>query len=99
MDSELITTIDIAKRSCNRCFSQQNFKPSIEERGIALSSTKKLTNLFRDKFDELRKNDESVEDINSAKHAKTLCLDAIDACATCNKSRPKIKEILIELPQ
>ena len=98
MDTEVNSTINTAKRSCNRCFSQQNFKPSIEDREIALRATKQATELFRTKFDELRKNDESVESINSAKTAKTICLDAIDACNSCDKSRPKLKEVLINLP-
>ena len=97
MNSEIISTLDTTKRSCNRCFSQQNFKPSIEEKQIALNSTKKLIELYRTKFDTLRKNDASVEEIDSAKFAKTKCLDAVDACNGCNKSKPKIKEILINL--
>lgn len=99
MNSEIVSTIDTAKRSCNRCFSQQNFKPSIEDKEIALRTIKKAVELYRDQFDELRKNDASVEEINKSKYSKTLCLDAIDACTNCSKARPRVKEILLDLPQ
>ena len=99
MDNEINSSLDTAKRSCNRCFSQQNFKPSIENKEIAVKATKNATEVLRNKFDELRKKDAPVEEIESAKAGKTLCLDATDACANCNKERPRIKEILLDIPQ
>ena len=97
MVNELSSTIETAKRSCNRCFSQQNFKPSIEDKEIALRATKTATQLFRNKFDELRKGDAGVEEIELAKSSKTRCLDATDACNKCNKERPRIKEVLLDI--
>jgi len=99
MDPEISSVLDTSKRSCNRCFSQQSFRPNSEDKAIALRYTKNAAEKFRNKFDELRKNDGSVEQINSAKYSKTLCLDAIDACAGCNKEKPRIKEILLDVPQ
>jgi len=99
MDNGIISTVDTAKRSCNRCFAQKGFRPSNEDKEIALKNTKSAAELYRNKFDELRKNDDTVEKINIVKYSKTLCLDAIDACEKCNKERPRIKEILLDLPK
>ena len=99
MDTGIISTIDTAKRSCNRCFAQKSFRPNNEDKEIALKNVKSAAELFRNEFDDLRKMDDSVEKINSAKYSKTLCLDAIDACSKCNKERPRIKEILLDLPK
>jgi len=99
MDSGINSTVDTAKRSCNRCFAQKGFRPNDEDKDIAIKNTKSAAELFRNKFDELRKNDGTVEQINSVKYSKTLCLDAIDACNKCNKERPRIKEILLDLPK
>jgi len=99
MDTEINSTVETAKRSCNRCFAQKGFRPNNDDKALALKNTKSATELFRNKFDELRKNDDTVEKINSVKYSKTLCLDAIDACNNCNKERPRIKEILLDLPK
>ena len=99
MNVEINSSLETAKRSCNRCFAQKSFRPNMEDKAIALNSTKNAAEKFRNEFDELRKNDESVERINAAKYSKTLCLDAIDACEGCNKERPRIKEILMDIPQ
>ncbi|MBT4870883.1 MAG: hypothetical protein HON47_04875 [Candidatus Diapherotrites archaeon] len=97
MNVELSSSLDTAKRSCNRCFSQQNFKPSIADKDIALKSTRKAKDLLVEAFDDLRSKDAPVEQIQKVRAAKTICLDAIDACNECSKASPRIKEILLDL--
>ena len=97
MESEINTFIERAKRSCTHCFAHQKFNPNPENKESAIKSTKEAVKLFRNKFDELRKQDASVEEINNVKKSKTLCLDAIDECEKCGKDSPKLKEKLLEI--
>ena len=46
-------------------------------------------------FDEMRRKDETtLEQINLLKKAKSICLDAYDACKTCDKDQPLIRQML-----
>ncbi len=97
MNQELKSSIETAKRSCTRCYSHQNFRPNNDDKQLALNATKKATNLLRIAFDDLRAQDAPIEQINKVKSAKTLCLDATDACNACKKEKPKLREILLEM--
>ena len=97
MNTELRSSIETAKRSCTRCYSHQNFRPNNDDKNIALNSTKKATDLLRNAFDDLRASDAPIEQLRKVKDAKTYCLDAIDACNSCKKDSPKVKEILLKI--
>jgi hypothetical protein len=98
MNQELKSSIETAKRSCSRCLAHKTFKPDNEDQKLAQKSCKRAHALLNQAFDEMRKKDETtLEQINALKKAKTICLDAYDACKECNKNEPKMKYILNEI--
>jgi hypothetical protein len=62
-----------------------------------MASTKKAYDALKIAFEELRAEDVSVDKLEKVRAAKVLCLDATDACNNCDKQRPRIKEILIDI--
>jgi hypothetical protein len=97
MKPESRTSIESAKRSCNRCFSYKTFKPSGSESEGAKRSCRRAYDSLKEEFNELRKVDVSFEELELVKRAKTLSLDAIDACEACTKERPKMKDVLLKI--
>ncbi|MDD4251057.1 MAG: hypothetical protein PHX27_02590 [Candidatus ainarchaeum sp.] len=93
MKNELTDKIDTAKRACLRCYKQK--KHELEEKEIAKQNIRQAFTILNETYDKKRKDDTITSDqINSLKKAKTLCLDALEACETCSKEKPKIKEML-----
>lgn len=79
------------------CHTYRNLSPKEDYQSMAQDSTKNACNELRRIINELRQNDAPTEQIDKAREIKALCLDAIDACKSCNKERPKIKEALIRV--
>jgi hypothetical protein len=97
MKTTLSSYFDSAKRSCMLCHTYRNLKPSVDQKEMALTSAQKAYDALRIAFDELRAEDADVEKLEKVKAAKVLCLDSIDACNSCDKQRPRIKEIFIDI--
>jgi len=97
MKSGISSYFDTARRNCTLCYTYRNFKPSNEQKDLALTSAKRAYEELRSAFDAMRKENASIEKLGKIKLAKGLCLDAIDACSSCDKERPRIKEILIDI--
>ena len=75
-----------AKRNCLMCYGRARLRPTDNEKNNALSSAQKMYSLFGDRYNELRKEDGSVEAIRISQEYKRICLDAVDACKACDKS-------------
>ncbi len=98
MNYELVESINTAKRCCNRCYIQKTFKQEKGEKELAQKACKRCIDLFRNEFDVKRRSEEiSDEQIQSLKTAKSICLDALESCQNCDRSAPKLKNILLEL--
>ncbi len=97
MKSQLSQYFDSAKRNCMLCHTYRNLKPSADHKEMAMTSTQRAYEALKEAFDVLRAEDASIEKLEKVKAAKVLCLDAIDACGTCDKQRPRIKEVLIDI--
>jgi hypothetical protein len=97
MKQGLSTYFDSAKRNCMLCHSYRNLKPSAEQKEMAQTSTRRAYDALREAFEIMRVNDSPIDKLDKIRAAKVLCLDAIDACEACDKQRPRIKEILIDI--
>ncbi|MFA5126043.1 MAG: hypothetical protein WC462_03500 [archaeon] len=97
MKTGLSAYFDSAKRNCMLCHTYKNFKPSQEQKEMAMVATKRAYDTLREAFDVLRAEDADYNKLETVRAAKVLCLDAMDACGTCDKQRPRIKEILIDI--
>ncbi len=98
MNHELLDTINIAKRSCNRCYIQKTFKQDKNEKEAAQKACKRVVDLFREEFDMRRRMDETTnQQIENLKIAKSICLDAFDECVHCDRSAPRMKNILMQI--
>jgi cytochrome c peroxidase len=97
MKSDLSSYFDSAKRNCVLCHTYRNLRPSQDHKEMAQTSTKKAYDTLRQAFEELRAEDTSIDKLEKVRAAKVLCLDSIDACESCDKQRPRIKEILIDI--
>ncbi len=97
MKTGLSSYFDSAKRNCMLCHSYRNLKPGAEQREMAQVSTKKAYDTLKSAFEVLRAEDAEVDKLEKIRAAKVLCLDAIDACESCDKQRPRIREILVDI--
>ncbi|MEK6959315.1 MAG: hypothetical protein AABW59_04695 [archaeon] len=97
MKSEISTCINSAKRSCVLCHTYRNLKPSVSQKDMATVATRRAYDILKDAFEELRKRNAPIDQLEKVKAAKVLCLDATDACDSCDKQRPRIKEILVDV--
>jgi hypothetical protein len=95
MNQELHSSIETAKRCCSRCNSHKTFNPNEEDQELAQKACKRAHSTLNEVFDEMRRKDETtLEQINLLKKAKSICLDAYDACKTCDKDQPLIRQML-----
>jgi len=97
MKSEISASIDSAKRSCVLCHTYRNLKPSVSQKEMASVATRRAYDILKDAFEELRKRNAPISQLEKVKAAKVLCLDAMDTCDACDKQRPRIKEILVDI--
>jgi hypothetical protein len=97
MKTGLSGMFDTAKRCCMLCHTYRNIKPSEEQKEMAMASTRKAYETLREAFEALRDEDAGIDKLDRVRAGKVLCLDALDACGTCDKQRPRIKEILIDI--
>ncbi len=98
MNHEIRSSLETAKRACSRCNAHRTFRPSDEDREIAYKSCRRAHELLNTEFDEMRRRDETTnEQLKTLKEAKKICLDAADACKTCNKEQPLVRQMLIDL--
>ncbi|MCX6803370.1 MAG: hypothetical protein NTY48_02240 [Candidatus Diapherotrites archaeon] len=97
MKTQLQQFFDSTKRNCVLCHTYRNLKPSEDHKEMALVATKRAYAALKEAFEALRQEDATVEKLEKVKAAKVLCLDALDACNTCDKQIPRIKEILIDI--
>jgi len=97
MKTGLSAYFDSAKRNCMLCHTYRNIKPSEDQKEMAQVATKKAYDTLREAFEVLRVEDADIEKLDKVRAAKVLCLDAIDACQTCDKQRPRMKEIFIDI--
>lgn len=79
------------------CHTYRNLKPNTDQREMALTASQRAYDALRLAFDMLRAEDAELDKLEKVKSAKVLCLDAIDACQTCDKQRPRIKEIFVNI--
>jgi hypothetical protein len=97
MQSQISALLNSAKRNCFLCHTYRTFKPSNEQKEMAYVATQRAYDFLKESFEEYRKNDAPLSQLETIKAAKVLALDALDACDSCDKQRPRIREILIEV--
>jgi len=97
MKSEISTCLNSAKRTCVLCHTYRNLKPSMSQKDMATASVQRAYNLLKSAFDEMRKSNAPIRQLDTLRAAKVLCLDSLDACESCDKQRPRIKEILADV--
>lgn len=97
MKSELTQYFQSAKRNCMLCHTYRNLQPSSDHKEMAVTSTKRAYDLLKTAFEVLRSQDASVQNLEKVRAAKVLCLNSIDSCGACDKQRPRIKELLIDI--
>jgi hypothetical protein len=79
------------------CLTYKTFNPqrSDEARKRAQDRLKSLANFYRDRFDDLRREEKTDEaDVQKARQNKIVCLDAFDLCRSCKKDEDKVKQFL-----
>ena len=91
------TFIRDAKRNCVHCNGRRMLKEKTEEKERALGATKSLYNYYLDLFNSLRSDDAPASEIEKARLNKTVCLDAMDECKTCNKEVDRINRTIGKL--
>lgn len=94
MKSGISSTFEAARRNCNLCFTYRTFRPRDEYKGAAYDACDRAYRELGEKFNEVRKDDASPQKLDAIRDAKALCLKAMDACESCTKESPRIKEIL-----
>ncbi len=97
MVSEISTAFATAKRNCYLCHSYRRFRETEPQQQMARVCTRRAYDLLRVAFEELRAKEAPIEQLETVRAAKVLSLDALDACEECDKQRPRIKEILMEV--
>lgn len=97
MKSQLTQAFESAKRNCTLCHTYRNLKPSEDHKEMARVATKRAYDSLKDAFAVLRAQDADIDKLEKIRTAKALCLDGLDACTVCDKQRPRIKEILIDI--
>ena len=88
------------KRSCMMCLTYKTFNPerSEEARRRALDRLKDLANHYRDRFDDLRREEKTTEEeVRKAHYNKVVCLDAFDLCKECRKDEDKVKQFILKI--
>jgi len=79
------------------CLTYKTFNPerSEEARKRAQDRLTDLANHYRDRFDDLRREEKSSKaDVETARLNKIVCLDAFDLCRSCRKDEDKVKQFL-----
>ena len=97
MKTDLSMCFDSAKRNCMLCHSYRNLRPSESQKEMAVTAVKRSYDELKEAFEALRAKDAELEKLDKVRAAKVLCLDSIDACETCDRQRPRIKEILVDI--
>lgn len=97
MDPEVEVLIKEARRNCNYCAAKQGLLNDGRERQRAFNAIKELYKFHVDRFDFFRKTDVDSAEIERTKQNKTLCLDAIDACKSCDRETDRINRIIEKL--
>jgi hypothetical protein len=94
------TELDGIKRACMMCSTYKNFNPerSEESRRKVLGALNQMANQYRDRFDDLRREESTSEqDVETARLNKIVCLDAFDLCKACDKDEDKVKQFIRKL--
>ncbi|MDD5148414.1 MAG: hypothetical protein PHH08_03030 [Candidatus ainarchaeum sp.] len=86
-----------AKRNCLLCYGRARLRPTEKERDIALRNALAMYSLFGEHFNQLRRQDASVEAIRTSQEYKRVCLDAADACKSCEKDVDSINRFLTKI--
>ncbi|MDD5163260.1 MAG: hypothetical protein PHD95_03570 [Candidatus ainarchaeum sp.] len=86
-----------AKRNCLLCYGRARLRPTDNERNLALKSAESMYSMFGERYNELRRQDYPVESIRTSQEYKRICLDALDACKTCDKSVDYINRHLSQI--
>ena len=97
MKSVLTQYFESAKRNCMLCHTYRSLQPSSDHKEMAITATRRAYDALKEAFEVLRQEDAAVEKLEKVRAAKVLCLDGIDACNACDKQRPRIKEVLIDI--
>ncbi|MEI7961800.1 MAG: hypothetical protein WCI04_05705 [archaeon] len=97
MKSKLTQFFESSKRNCMLCHTYRNLQPSSDHKEMAITTTKRAYEALKEAFEVLRTENAVIENLEKVRAAKVLCLDAIDACGACDKQRPRIREILIDI--
>jgi len=78
------------KRNCMLCKGRSRLRPVEDEKGKVMTGLKNLVNFYQDQFNDLRKNDAPVQDINNAIENKRACMDLIEECDSCDKEIDRV---------
>ncbi len=83
-----------ARRECYLCYSYQRIRANDDKKNSALTYVKAAYKEAWDELENLRKGTGTTPQIDRAKKNRIICLDAIDACNSCPKDKPRMKEVL-----
>lgn len=97
MVSELSNAFATAKRNCYLCHAHRRFRETEPQQELARESARKAYDLLKVAFDELRAKDAPGKQLDAVRKAKAITLEALDTCNNCDKERPRMKEILIDV--
>jgi len=90
--------LETAKRSCNRCYSFKTFRQNDDEKNICQNALKAAKEELARLYNEIRTKEETTsKQLGDLKQGKNLCMDALEACESCDKSNPLVKQILMEI--
>lgn len=77
--------ITLAKRKCILCSGRRLLHARNDEKDAVQAILKGLYEHYNSKYNEFRKEDAPVEEIRRMQHNKTLSLDLLHECRSCNK--------------
>lgn len=89
--------IDAAKKNCTLCMGRSRLRPTDKEKQAALAAVRELKLHYEQQFNSFRKQDSDATSIQNALQNKRKCLDAIDACNSCDKQVDRIARMVKEL--
>ena len=93
-------SISVMRRTCLLCNTYRISRPDSNERRLqVISELNELVYFYNQQYNELRRNDAPVSEINRAKSNKTLFLDAMTECKGCNRDIDRVNRRLVPFRQ
>jgi len=88
-----------ARRNCVLCSGRRLLRQSNAEKDAVQNALEKLYSEYTAGYNRLRKIDAPLEEIQDMRHNKTLALDLLHECRSCNKEVDTVNRSLKLLNQ